>query len=436
MRCARSVAVRSRGVLDCLSRRHQSSSAATTSLFVGAQSAYTTKLHFYRPHVDDVPAKFPCFRLIDDDGVAVEGATLPEIAPDTLRRMQQTMVSVNECDKVFNEAQRQGRLSFYFANRGEEACAVGSGAALQDNDWIWPQYRELGATFWRGYTMEEAANQCAHNELDKTKGRQLPMHIGSPDKCLMYVKSNLGQQVPASVGAGYAMELMKKERCAITYFGEGTASEGDIPSALNIASVHDSPVIFFCRNNGYAISTRTDEQYRSDGIAPRGPAYGLPTIRIDGNDIFAVYAATEVAREIALKEGRPTLIEAMTYRIGPHSTSDDDSKYRSPESPEEGFDSERSYWDSRSPIIRFGRHLEARGLWGAEEEEALRKQERARAIKALNDAEALPQPHFKHLFTDVYEEMPWMLKEQESQLKAHLKKYREEYPQIPSEQIG
>ena len=204
-------------------------SGAELSRFVGARSEYTPELRYLYPHADAVPPAFPCFRLIDDNGVPVEGAALPDIAPAVMRRMQQTMVKVSEFDKVFNEAQRQGRLSFYFTNRGEEACSVGSGAALRDDDWVWPQYRELCATFWRGYTIEEAANQCCHNELDATKGRQLPMHIGSPEKHLMYVKSNLGQQVPAANGAAYAMKLQRKGRCSITYFGEGCASEGGAP---------------------------------------------------------------------------------------------------------------------------------------------------------------------------------------------------------------
>ena len=392
-------------------------------------------MHYYHPQEDDLPAIMPTFRLIDDEGVPLPGAKIPDISDEILVRMQETMVSVSEFDRVFYDAQRQGRLSFYFTNRGEEAQAVGSAAALQDNDWVWPQYRELGASFWRGYTFEEAANQCCHNELDATKGRQLPMHIGSPEKHLMYVKSNLGQQVPAANGAAYAMKLMNKKRCSITYFGEGCASEGDIPSALNIAAVHGCPTIFFCRNNGYAISTHTDDQYKSDGIAPRGIAYGMPCIRIDGNDIFAVYAATAEARRLAIEENKPTLIEGMTYRINSHSTSDDDSKYRRSEPPVPGYDDERAYWEARSPINRFGKYLQNLGLWSAEREEELRKTERQHAIKALNDAEALPNPHIKHLFTDVYDEPNPILLDQAAELQAHLKKYREHYSEIPDEQI-
>ena len=307
--------------------------------------------------------------------------------------------------------------------------------------------------------------ECCHNELDATKGRQLPMHIGSPEKHCQYVKSNLGQQVPAANGAAYAMKLQGRSRCAITYFGEGCASEGDIPSALNIAAVHGCPTIFFCRNNGYAISTHTDDQYKSDGIAPRGIAYGMPSIRVDGNDILAVYEATKEARRLAVEENKPTMIEGMSYRINSHSTSDDDSKYRRSESPVAGAAAdERDYWEQRSPITRFGKYLQNLGWWDMAHEEELRKAERAHAIKALNDAEALPNPHIKvsnslslplplslsrltptpvrrgcltqHLFTDVFNEpMPWHLQEQMAELKDHLDKYHEHYKDIPHEQI-
>ena len=163
---------------------------------------------------------------------------------------------------------------------------MGTAAALKFTDWIWPQYRELGASFWRGITYEDAANQCCCNHLDPTHGRQLPMHLGSPEKYQMYVKSNLGQQVPASVGSAFHLRKRGEDQCSITYFGEGCASEGDIPSAFNIAAVLGAPVLFLCRNNGYAISTHSDDQYRSDGVAPRGFAFGLPAIRVDGNDLL------------------------------------------------------------------------------------------------------------------------------------------------------
>jgi 2-oxoisovalerate dehydrogenase E1 component alpha subunit len=407
-----------------------------TSLFLGAQSNYTIDPSFYFPKEDTLPALMPCFRLMDDEGVAVPGATLPEIDKETCVKMISTMVSVNEFDKVYNDAQRQGRLSFYFTNRGEEAVAVGTAAALKFTDWIWPQYRELGASFWRGITYEDAANQCCCNHLDPTHGRQLPMHLGSPEKYQMYVKSNLGQQVPASVGSAFHLRKRGEDQCSITYFGEGCASEGDIPSAFNIAAVLGAPVLFLCRNNGYAISTHSDDQYRSDGVAPRGFAFGLPAIRVDGNDLLAMYTATIEARKIATEQGRPVIVEAMTYRIGPHSTSDDDSNYRVHDAPVDGFATERDYWEARSPIIRFGKYLEAKGWWSAEEEAELRKSSRKRAIKSLNDAGKLPGNHIKHLFTDVYDEQTWQQTEQKAELKAHLEKYGDHYPDVPKDQIA
>jgi len=192
--------------------------------------------------------------------------------------------------------------------------------------------------------------------------------MGSKERRILYVKSTLATQCPHATGVAMQMKRSGNTQVAIAYFGEGTASHGDVPSALNIAAVHGCPMIFFCRNNGYAISTNAKDQYAGDGIAPRGPAYGLPTIRIDGNDLLAVITATQRAREICLTEGKPCLIEAMTYRMGAHSTSDDDTKYRVQAPPEEGWDSERAYWEARSPIIRFGRYIAAKGWWNPQME--------------------------------------------------------------------
>ena len=216
---------------------------------------------------------------------------------------------------------------------------------------------------------------------------------------------------------------MGRRQVTLAYFGEGTASHADVPSALNIAAVHGAPTIFFCRNNGYAISTGVHDQYSGDGVAPRGVAFGMPAVRVDGNDPLAVYAAVRRARAIALEEGRPAIIEAMTYRTGAHSTSDDDSKYRNPHAPAPGWDSERAYWEARSPIVRFGRYLTARGWYDGQMEEEIRKRARKQAIRALNASQAVAKPHSRHLFTDVYDELPWHLAEQEEAIRAHMLKY-------------
>ena len=202
------------------------------------------------------------------------------------------MVRVSEFDKIFNDAQRQGRISFYMTSRGEEACSVGSAAALEENDWLLPQYREIGAFFWRGFSFTDVANQLCSNGRDLAHGRQLPLHVGSRKHHALYVKSTLGTQIPHAAGVAFAMKQQRRQQVSIAYFGEGSASEGDVPSGFNIASVHRTPTIFFCRNNGYAISTGVQDQYRGDGIAPRGLAYGMTSVRVDGNDLLAVIAAT------------------------------------------------------------------------------------------------------------------------------------------------
>ena len=245
------------------------------SLFVGAQTEFVSEPHFWYPHVDHMPPALPCFRLIDDLGRVVPGAEgyVPELSRELALAAMATMVRVSEFDKIFLDAQRQGRISFYMTSRGEEAASVGSAAAIHPTDWALPQYRELGLFFWRGFTFADVANQLCANEHDPAHGRQLPLHMGSRDKHILYVKSTLGTQCPHAAGASMAAKYSGNNQVAIAYFGEGCASEGDIPSALNIAAVHGCPTIFFCRNNGYAISTNTRDQ-----CAPHSPCPTLATL--------------------------------------------------------------------------------------------------------------------------------------------------------------
>ena len=210
-------------------------------------------------------------------------------------------------------------------------------------------------------------------------------------------------------------------RIVACYFGEGAASEGDFHAALNIAATRSCPVIFICRNNGYAISTPTLEQYRGDGIASRGTGYGIDTIRVDGNDIFAVREATLKARELALKDGgRPVLIEAMSYRISHHSTSDDSFAYRARVEVED--------WKRRdNPITRLRKYLENKGLWSDEKEAEARSRIRKEVLKAFGEAEKELKPPLRAMFEDVYEEMTPEIKAQMSELREVLDTYPAEY---------
>jgi 2-oxoisovalerate dehydrogenase E1 component alpha subunit len=212
-----------------------------------------------------------------------------------------------------------------------------------------------------------------------------------------------------------------KARVVVAYFGEGAASEGDFHAALNIAATRSCPVIFICRNNGYAISTPTLDQYRGDGIASRGIGYGIDTIRIDGNDIWAVREATKKAREMALEDGgKPILIEAMTYRVSHHSTSDDSFAYRARVEVED--------WKRRdNPITRLRKWMEAKGIWDEAKEKEARSDLRKEILKAFSEAEREKKPPIRGMFEDIYEELTDDLKAQMKELKEMLDKYPEEY---------
>lgn len=210
-------------------------------------------------------------------------------------------------------------------------------------------------------------------------------------------------------------------RIVVAYFGEGAASEGDFHAALNMAATRSCPAVFICRNNGYAISTPTLEQYRGDGIASRGVGYGIETIRVDGNDIWAVREATKRAREMALEDGgKPVLIECLTYRVSHHSTSDDSFAYRARVEVED--------WKRRdNPIIRLRKWMVNQGMWDEEKEKEARTRLRRDVLKAFKEAEGEKKPPVRTMFEDVYEEMTPDLKRQMDELKGLLEKYPEEY---------
>ncbi len=302
---------------------------------------------------------------------------------------------------------------------------TGSAAALSQEDMVFGQYREAGVILWRGFSIEQLLHQLTSSGKDLGKGRQMPVHVGSREHNFQTISSPLATQIPQAAGSAYAYKHLLKQqpnsskRIAVAYFGEGAASEGDFHAALNFAATLDCPVMFICRNNGYAISTPSTEQYRGDGIATRGPAYGISTIRVDGNDIFAVYAATRAAREEALK-GKPVLLEMMTYRVGHHSTSDDSTKYRTAEEID-------SWRKDVGPGTRLRKYLEGKGWWSAAEEEETRGALRTRVVEALTAAEKTKKSPLSEIFTDVYDKKIPILVKQEQQLKDHLAKYGSKY---------
>jgi 2-oxoisovalerate dehydrogenase E1 component alpha subunit len=362
----------------------------------------------------------PTFRLLKQDGSLYKGAKAPDINKEKALRIYRAMVTTRVLDERMLAAQRQGRLSFYMQCTGEESAIIGSTAALDDADMIMAQYREQGSLVYRGFTIDEFMNQLFGNELDYGKGRQMPVHYGSKKLHYMTISSPLATQIPQATGYAYGQKMAGNGQCTIVYFGEGAASEGDFHAGMNMAAVHKVPAIFFCRNNGYAISTPANEQFAADGIAPRAYGYKMDVIRVDGNDILAVYQATEAARKLAVEENRPVLIEAMTYRLAAHSSSDDPSGYRSKD--------EESVWREKDPILRMQQWLKKRKWWTDDEEKELQERLRREVLETMKRAQKRPPPPLDSLITDVYDEVPPALNAQFEQLKAHINRYPDEYP--------
>jgi pyruvate dehydrogenase E1 component alpha subunit len=322
----------------------------------------------------------------------------------TLVHALKTMIKTRIVDERMIILQRQGIITFAMSSLGEEACAVGSAAALDLGDWMYPQYREAGILFWRGFSIEDYVHHMFGDAKDLILGRQMPNHFGSRALNVVTVSSPIGSKIPHAAGCAYAMLMQKDPHVAICYFGEGATSEGDFHVGLNFAAVRKAPCIFFCRNNGYAISTPVERQFASDGIAPKGEGYGMKSFRVDGNDFFAVYDAVLTAKEYALQGNGPVLIEAMTYRMGAHSTSDDPTRYRK--------EAEVERWKDKCPILRLRQVLEQKNLWNAQIEEEWKTEINLEIDEAILKAQNTPKPNRESLIEGVYFEVPEKLKAQ------------------------
>eukprot|EP01080_Neovahlkampfia_damariscottae_P006000 gene6000-9998_t len=387
--------------------------------FPGAPKAKITHdLNF----ISEWKETWPVYRILDEEGNVenekeFKKVNLPE---KDLIHLYECCVRLHCMDDILYNAQRQGRVSFYMTNYGEECSQIGSAHALKPTDEIFSQYREAGTLLYRGFGIDQFLHQCFGTKQDFGKGRQMPVHYGSKDLHFQTISSPLTTQLPQASGSGYAFRLDGEDRVAMCYFGDGAASEGDFHAALNFAATLKSQTIFFCRNNGYAISTPVQDQYKGDGIVSRGPGYGIHSIRVDGNDLFAVYQATKEAREICITQQVPVLIEAMTYRVGHHSTSDDSTRYRKSE--------EVKYWETeRNPINRIKKYLINQKLWSDEQEKELRAEGRKNVLESLEKIENEEKVPYNELFNDVYDKKPQSLIDQEKELHDHLEKYSKHY---------
>ncbi|PFH33033.1 dehydrogenase E1 component family protein [Besnoitia besnoiti] len=366
----------------------------------------------------------PIFRVLGYDGTVADGWTAPMTDEEVLDAYK-FMVKLSVWDNMFYSVQRQGRISFYIQNQGEEALQAGVGLALDKKDHLFCQYRELGVLLLHGFNPEDALEQLFARKGDESKGRQMPISYGKHQVNLHTICTPLTTQVPHASGAGYAFKLGGEDRVAVAFFGEGAASEGDFHAAMNFAATLKSQTLFICRNNGYAISTPVKDQYAGDGIAIRGISYGMQTIRVDGNDLFAALLATKKAREMIVQNREPVLIEFMTYRVGHHSTSDDSFQYRP--------SGELEAWGQSGvhPIARVRRYLDNHNLWSDKQDEELRKEARSSLLQMMKAVEKHKRwPVVSGVFDDVYDKEPWNLKEQRESLQSFMERNKQHYPQL------
>ncbi len=340
------------------------------------------------------------------------GAAPPDLRPDDLVRMYRQMAFLRTLDTRMLSLQRAGRIGFYGTCTGEEAAVIGGAMALEPQDWVFPALRQGGVALLRGYSLASLVAQNMGNSRDLLKGRQMPWHYS--DRSVNHVSwsSVIATQLPHAVGAAYAAKLRGDKVVCVAYAGDGATSESDFHVACNFAGVWKVPVIFFVQNNQWAISVPFRVQTASDGIAVKAEAYGFPGVRVDGNDALAVYRVTKEAADRARRGEGPTLLEAVTYRMGGHSSSDDPTRYRDASEVEE--------WGKRDPIVRLRRYLEEHALWGAAQEEKAQKEFNEQISAAIAEAEAGGPPPIGTLFDDVYAQMPAGLREQREQLKREV----------------
>jgi pyruvate dehydrogenase E1 component alpha subunit/2-oxoisovalerate dehydrogenase E1 component alpha subunit len=355
-----------------------------------------------RPLGENDPA-LGLYGVLDERGIA-EPTRVPRLGDAELRRIYRGMVLIRTIDERLLAMQRQGRIGFYGEARGQEAAVIGAAAALGPDDWLVPALREAGAGIFRGMPLRHYVAQIFGNAHDVAHGRQLPCHPGWRGARYVTMSSCIASQLPHATGMAWAAKIRGDSTVVLGCLGDGATSEEDFHVAANFAGVYRLPVVFFCANNQWAISTPVSGQTASPTLAVKALAYGFPGTRVDGNDVLAVYSVVREAVERARRGDGPTLVEALTYRVSAHSSSDDPTRYRD-ESVTEG-------WKRKDPITRFRRFLLAQAILDDASDAQLRVSVEAEVKAAIAAEEPVPPPALRTLVEDVFAEVPWHLEEQ------------------------
>lgn len=327
-----------------------------------------------------------------------------EIGEALMLRMYETMLRARMFDRQSVVLQRRGKIGTYAPFEGQEAAQVGSALALSGEDWMFPTYRDHAAMIAHGQPMYRIFLYW----MGHTEGAICP-----PGKKIMPPCVPIATQMIHAVGTAWASRLKRENAVSLAYFGDGAGSEGDFHEALNVAGIHRTPTVFFCQNNGYAISVPFERQSSSRTIAQRAVAYDIPGIRVDGNDVFAVWLTVRAAVQRALQGEGPTLIEAVTHRYGAHTTADDPGKYRDQEAMA------REWRAKGDPLARLETCLREKNLWTDDHMERLTARIREEIDEAFDEAERYPKACPIDMFNHVYAEMPWHIREQQQDLEQY-----------------
>ncbi|MCA1319556.1 pyruvate dehydrogenase (acetyl-transferring) E1 component subunit alpha [Bacillus tianshenii] len=344
--------------------------------------------------------QFPIKTLMDENGNLTDENYASKISKELTETLYRNMLRIRTFDKKAISLQRQGRIGTYAPYEGQEASQVGSALALNKEDWLFPSYRDHGATMTFGHSLK--------NILLFWNGRNEGC-VPADGKKVFPPGIPIATQLPHAVGAAYAEKRKGTKNASIVYFGDGATSEGDFHEGLNFASILQAPVVFFNQNNGYAISVPLSKQMKTATIAQKALAYDMPGHRIDGNDIFAVYFLTQEALERARNGEGPTLIEAVTWRYGAHTTADDPTKYRNQEESEERR-------EKKDPILRLERFMKNKGWFDEEAKSKWLAQVSEEIDSAIAEMESFPKADPADMFDHVFEKPTWGIQQQKQDL--------------------
>ncbi|MDD4000288.1 MAG: pyruvate dehydrogenase (acetyl-transferring) E1 component subunit alpha [Bacilli bacterium] len=341
------------------------------------------------------PLKENIFQILNQDGKIVNKEYEPMFSDSQLLEIYRDLVSGRVADLKAVQFQRQGRMLTYVPNQGQEAAQIGPMLAVNKTDWLVPGFREINALLHHGVSLEQAFLYWYGNE----RGNKF-----DDDVRVLPINIIIGSQISQAAGLAYARKIKKTDEVVLTFIGDGGTGNGEFYEGLNFGTVLDVPMVVIIQNNQWAISTPISKATKTKNLAQKSIAFGIPGILVDGNDVFAMYVATQEAVKRARKGGGPTLIEALTYRIGAHTTSDNPSIYRK--------DEETEYWIKRDPITRFRIYLTEKGLWDDEKEEHLQNELNEFVLETFKKVEAEGKVSLEEIFKYTYEDLTLELEEQ------------------------